>query len=105
MLSMLIAASIAAAPAPQIGRTIELSVTQKGFQPSKIEVKKNEPLHLVVTRKTDRTCAKELVIKDANVKAELPLDQSVAVDFTPTKSGEIRYACAMGMVGGVLVVE
>jgi plastocyanin domain-containing protein len=102
MKAMLIAILFAAAPA---ARTIDLAVTTNGFEPSKIEVKKGEPLHLVVTRKTDATCAKELVIQDAGIRKELPLDRAVAIDFTPQKSGEVRYACGMGMIGGVLLVE
>jgi plastocyanin domain-containing protein len=99
---MLIAALLAAAPA---ARKVEMRVTEKGFEPSRIEVKKGEPLHLVVTRKTDATCAKELVIKDQNLRKELPLDKAVAFDFTPNKAGEMTYACGMGMITGVLVVQ
>src|SRR3989449_859560 len=102
MKAMLIAMLLAAAPA---ARTIDLAVTDKGFEPSKIDVKKGEPLHVVVTRKTDATCAKELVIQDQGIRKELPLDKPVAIDFTPQKSGEIRYACGMGMIGGVLLVQ
>ena len=102
MKGILIATLLAAAPA---ARTVDLAVTEKGFEPSKIEVKKGEPVHLVVTRKTDATCAKELVIQDQGIRKELPLNKAVAIDFTPQKSGEIKYACGMGMIGGVLVVQ
>ena len=51
------------------------------------------------------TCAKEGVIPDENIKADLPLDKAVTVTFTPKRTGEIRYSCAMGMVGGVLDVR
>jgi plastocyanin domain-containing protein len=102
MKAMLIAALLAAAPA---ARTIKMKVTEKGFVPSRIEVKKGEPLHLVVTRKTDATCATELVIKDQNLRKELPLGKAVAFDFTPDKAGEMTYVCGMGMIRGVLVVQ
>jgi plastocyanin domain-containing protein len=102
MKAMMIAALLAAAPA---ARNIEMKVTDKGFEPSRIEVKKGEPLHFVVTRKTDATCAKELVIEDRDLRKKLPLDQSVSFDFTPDKTGEITYACGMGMISGLLVVQ
>ena len=86
-------------------RTVELSVTDKGFEPSNITVKKGEPLHLVVTRKTDQTCATSIDIKDAGIRKDLPLNKAVAIDFTPEKAGEIRYVCGMGMIGGVLLVQ
>jgi plastocyanin domain-containing protein len=102
MKAILIAALLAAAPA---ARNVEMNVTRKGFEPSRIEVKKGEPLHLVVTRKTDATCAKELVIKDQKLRKDLPLDKPVAFDFTPDKDGEMTYACGMGMVSGTLIVQ
>ena len=86
-------------------RTVELSVTEKGFEPEKITVKKGEPLHLVVTRKTERTCATEIAIKDLDIRKELPLNKPVPIDFTPQKAGEIRYVCGMDMLSGVLLVQ
>ena len=69
MNAIFIAALIAAAPG---ARTIDMSVTTNGFEPSKIEVKKGEPVHLVVTRKTDATCATEVVIKDLGIDPAVP---------------------------------
>ncbi len=87
-------------------RRVELSVTEDGFKPTPVKVKKGEPLELVVTRKTDKTCATDIVIPDYGVKKPLPLNQPVVVSFTPNKSGELKYGCAMDMmVSGVLVVE
>jgi len=102
MNAILFAILLAAAPS---ARTIELAVTSKGFEPEKIEVKKGDPVHLVVTRKTDMTCATEIVIKDLGIKKELPLNKAVAIDFTPQKSGELRYVCGMDMIGGTLLVQ
>jgi plastocyanin domain-containing protein len=86
-------------------RTVEMAVTENGFEPSKVSVNKGEKVRLVVTRKTDSTCATEIVIEDQGVNAELPLGKAVAVEFTPKKSGEIRYACGMGHVNGVVFVK
>jgi plastocyanin len=85
-------------------RTVELAVTDNGFEPSKIKVKKGEKVRFVITRKTDRTCATEIVIKDHGINQDLPLNKAVTVEFTPAKSGEIRYACAMGHIGGVVFI-
>lgn len=86
-------------------KQVEISVTSQGFEPAEIKTKAGEPLRLVVTRKTDRTCAKELVIKDLGIDKPLPLNEPVAIDLTPKKDGQLRYACAMDMVTGVIVVE
>jgi len=60
---------------------------------------------LVVTRTTDQTCAKELVIKNPAVRKELPLNKPVTIELTPEKGGEIRYACGMDMISGVLLMD
>jgi plastocyanin len=85
-------------------RTVELAVTDNGFEPSKVKVKKGEKVRFVVTRKTDSTCAKEIVIKDHGINQPLPLNKAVTVEFTPAKSGEIRYACGMDHVSGVVFI-
>ena len=87
------------------GKTVEISVTEKGFEPSTVTVKKGEPVTLVVTRKTDKTCASEIVIDDEKINAKLPLNEAIKLTFTPKKSGAIKFACGMNMLGGVLKVE
>jgi plastocyanin domain-containing protein len=72
---------------------VQITVTSDGFQPAEIKTKAGEPLRLVITRKTDRTCAKEVVIKDLGVNKALPLNEAVAIEITPTKNGQLRYAC------------
>ena len=87
-------------------RSVGLSVTEQGFAPDRVKLKKDEPVDLVITRKTDETCAKALSIPNYGVTRELPLNQAVTVRLTPKKTGEIKYGCAMEMmVGGVLTVE
>lgn len=93
----------AAAKAP---RTVEIAVTENGFEPTPIAVKKGEPLKLVITRKTDQTCAKSVIFDEPKIKKELPLNQPVEVTLTPKKTGDLTYGCAMGkMLAGVLHVE
>ena len=56
--------------------------------------------------KTDKTCAKTVVFDEPKVKKALPLNEAVEITFTPEKTGELKYGCAMGkMVEGVLKVE
>lgn len=86
-------------------RIIEMAVTENGYEPTPIRVKKGEPLVLRITRKTDKTCATEIVIKDTNINTKLPLNETVDVAWTPEKSGQIKFGCAMGMmISGVFDV-
>jgi len=84
---------------------VTLEVTSEGFVPSSFKVHAGHPVKLVVTRKVERTCATDIVIKDLKISAPLPLDKPVELTFTPTKPGKIRFACAMDMVAGEIVVE
>lgn len=100
------AAPPAAAPTVQkAGQAIEIAVTSDGFVPANIKVQRGQKVRLVVTRKTDRTCATEIVIKDQGINQPLPLNKPVTVEFTPRKSGQLRYACGMDMISGVIAVE
>jgi hypothetical protein len=98
------------AAAPRSARTrgaqvVAIEVTGEGFVPARAAVKAGRPVTLVVTRKTQRTCATEIVVKDYGVNQPLPLGQAVEVTFTPKKAGPVRYACGMDMIAGVLNVE
>ncbi|MCP3142685.1 cupredoxin domain-containing protein [Pyxidicoccus xibeiensis] len=103
------AAPAAAAPAEKREggvRVVELTVTQKGYEPSPVSLKKGEPVKLVVTRKTEETCATEVVMDGYGINTLLPLNQPVEIAFTPKESGELVYGCAMGkMISGVFMVE
>ena len=95
-------AAPAAATAPA---RIDVAVTEAGFEPARIAAKAGKPLTMAITRKTDRTCAREILFAGQDGKTELPLNKTVEVTYTPKASGEVKFGCAMGMmVGGVLAV-
>jgi plastocyanin domain-containing protein len=102
-------ATIAMAKGKPAGKSQEqmfaIEVTKDGFVPAEIKVKAGKPVKLVVTRKVERTCATEIVIKDQGINKPLPLNQPVEVTFTPSKAGKLRYACGMDMIAGVILVE
>ncbi len=88
--------------APQ---TVKLTVSDKGFVPAEITVKKGVPVTLLVTREVEATCATELVIEGQGIHKPLPLGQEVVITFTPDKKGEIRYSCPMDMLSGSIRVQ
>jgi plastocyanin domain-containing protein len=105
-LSLLLLAATAWAAAA--ARRIEITVTEKGFSPDKVKVKKGEPITLAFTRKTDKTCAKKVIVQlgdGKKVEKKLPLDQTVELDVTFAKAGELRYGCSMDMITGTITVE
>lgn len=86
-------------------QVVELSVTAEGFVPASFKVHADRPVKLVATRKVERTCATDIVIKDLKISAPLPLNKPVELMFTPTKPGKVRFSCAMDMIAGEIVVE
>jgi plastocyanin domain-containing protein len=84
----------------------KMIVTEKGFEPSTLKVKANSPVILKVTRKTNATCAREIVIPTEKMKVELPLDKEVTIKVAAQKKGEVKFGCAMDMMfSGVMFVE
>ena len=89
-------------------RRIDISVTEMGFSPDKIAVKKDEAVSLVFTRKTDKTCAKDVVIQVSDkekIQKTLPLNTPITVATKFVKAGDVRFACGMNMVSGVIQVQ
>ena len=83
-------------------QTFEVKVTPDGFVPSTLKVKAGQPVRLKVTRVTDKTCAKEMIIEGYVGATKLPLNKAVDFTFTPAKAGTIRYMCGDKMIVGTL---
>jgi len=91
--------------AKNLDKTIEMQVTSKGFVPNAINVAPGTNLTLVITRKTDVTCATEIDIPSQKIKKDLPLNEAVTVKVGKLKNGEVRFACGMNMIKGVINVK
>lgn len=87
---------------PQV---IDIQVTEKGFEPSSIDVKPGALVTLNVVRKTDSTCAKEIQVPSKKIKKNLPLNQVVSIELGNLEKGEIRFACGMNMVSGKIIIQ
>jgi hypothetical protein len=84
-------------------RRVSVLVAERGFEPSRLVLRKGVPAELVITRTIDDTCAREIVIDESGDDVASPLHTAVTISFTPEESGEIRYGCAIGkMFGGYL---
>lgn len=86
-------------------REVEVTVTDNGFEPSRIEVNKGDNVTLVVTRKTEQTCATGIVVADRAITQDLPLNEPVRVTLGSVEGGEIAFACPMDMIKGSVVAN
>jgi plastocyanin domain-containing protein len=107
--TVILAAALAVAGckrgAPAQGEPVQITVTRNGYEPWRVEAAAGVPLTLVVTRKTDETCATELVLPEYGIDRKLPLNEPVTITFTPARSGTLRYSCAMKMFQGQIDVR
>ena len=96
------------APAAPVAATrkVEIKVTENGFEPKEIKVKRGQPVTLSFLRTTDRTCIKAIDIPAEKVKGfDLPLNKAVELTITPAKAGVEKFHCtAMAMGDGKIVV-
>jgi plastocyanin domain-containing protein len=90
---------------PKPGEPVKITVTKNGYEPWRVPARAGVPLTLVVTRTTDETCATEVVLPEYGIERKLPLGEPVTITFTPTRTGELRYTCAMKMFQGVIDVR
>jgi plastocyanin domain-containing protein len=90
---------------PSGANEIQIAVTEDGFEPNKIAVKSGDDVTLVITRKTDQTCATEVLVPERDLRQELPLNQAVAVKLGKVEPGTIAFACPMDMVKGEVLVR
>ena len=96
------------APASKPATRLEVAVTRAGFEPDPIHVPAKTPVTLVFTRKTDKTCARTIVInveKGKTIERELPLDKPVEIVATFPNAGTLGYACGMDMTRGTIIVQ
>jgi plastocyanin len=84
----------------------KITVSSNGYEPQSVSFKKGQPVKLAFYRADSDNCGGEVVFAKQNIKKKLPVGETVLVEFTPTVTGEISFACGMDMMRGkVLVTE
>jgi len=86
-------------------QTVAVMLTEKGYQPDSFKLRKGIPARITFVRKVEATCGAEIVLAEYSIKRELPLNQPVVVEFTPSKTGEFKFACGMDMLRGKILVK
>ena len=86
-------------------KEITITVTDAGFEPKEVTIPKGQTPVVVITRKTNSTCATEAVFVETGRKYDLPLDTPVRIDLSGVSPGTLHYACAMDMIKGSVTIQ
>ena len=86
-------------------QALTVIITKQGYRPNNLKLKVNVPARITFIRKTDESCATEVIIPEFSINQKLPLNQPVVVEFTPLQTGEFKFACGMDMDRGKLIVK
>lgn len=81
-----------------------VTVTESGFTPATITLS-GTSRKVTFIRKTDATCAKDVVFGSLKIRRDLPLNKPVTIELPPGAKGELRYACGMDMIKGAVVIR
>ena len=84
--------------------TVPILVKGK-YLPEEIHVKVGEKVRLDFFRDEDADCTNEVVFEGLQLRKRLPAREHTIIELTPTATGEIPFACGMGMVRGKLIVH
>ena len=86
-------------------REVAISVTDAGFVPAQVVIRKDEAVTLVVTRKTEQTCATAMFFEGSTEEHALPFNQAVRIDLPAGQPDTLRYACGMNMIKGEILAK
>ena len=86
-------------------QSVTITLSEKGYQPERFKLRKGVPARVTFVREVEATCGSEIVLAEYNIKRELPLNPPVVVEFTPTKTGEFKFACGMDMLRGKVIIQ
>ncbi|WP_253274421.1 cupredoxin domain-containing protein [Myxosarcina sp. GI1] len=78
---------------------------ERGYEPARIIVQAGLPVRLNFFRQDPNNCLGKVLLPDFNIKADLPLNQAISLEFTPHQPGEYRFTCGMEMFHGIVEVR
>lgn len=95
------AAAEAAAP-----RIVDVTVTDKGYEPSRIELAQGERVRVAFHQEAKSSCAHTVKSPELGLElTALPPGETTVVEISPPKTGEFTFVCSMDMLQGSVIVE
>lgn len=81
-------------------QNVSIAVENGGYTASSSTLKAGVPVRLTLTTDTIRGCARAFTIPQYGISKALPETGAETIEFTPTQTGRLAYACGMGMFTG-----
>jgi len=82
---------------------VEMTQVANGYNPRQLTVKKGIPVVWKIKSTTQYTCAAYISMPAASISQPLKLGENI-IEFTPTKTGTMKFTCSMGMYSGTFTV-
>ncbi len=74
-----------------------------GYRPAAFMIKRNVPVRWIIDSTNSNSCASSLRVPTLKISRTLSPGENI-IEFTPTKTGQIRFTCSMGMYTGSFTV-
>lgn len=81
-------------------QTTTINVTNAGYSPQVITLKKDIPVRLNLTTRDVQNCSRSFSIPALNIQRLLPETGNTIVEFIPHDLGPLAFSCSMGMYTG-----
>lgn len=81
-------------------QTATLNVTNQGYSPRNITLKRDVPVTLSIKTTNVSNCARSFTIPNLNIDKLLPKTGTTTIEFTPKETGPLAFSCSMGMYTG-----
>ncbi len=82
---------------------VHMRQTSRGYSPNSFTIQKGIPVRWIVTSEDQYSCASSIISAQIGVRKSLQLGENT-IEFTPEKTGSIRFSCSMGMYNGSFTV-
>jgi heme/copper-type cytochrome/quinol oxidase subunit 2 len=84
---------------------VKMLVTETGYTPNVIRVKKGIPVELEINNPLEDSCLSTFKIPDFNINDVNLKVGTTNLTFTPENTGEYTFSCGMEMFKGTIIVE
>ncbi len=78
---------------------VEMEINGLDYTPATFTLKQGIPVEWRINGKNARGCASVISVPNLGITEYIPKDAIKTIEFTPEKTGAIRFTCSMGMAG------